>query len=93
MRVRNGFASDRRNAGAVLGAALRDERGAVAVYIGVITAVLIGFAGLAPEHRAAVPAAPLPGDKTDVLLAALRNSATGCDQIMQRRIGMEGKDS
>jgi hypothetical protein len=51
------------------------------------------FAGLAPEHRAAVPAAPLPGDKTDVLLAALRNSATGCDQIMQRRIGMEGKDS
>ena len=47
MRVRNGFVSDRRNAGAVLGAALRDERGAVAVYIGVITAVLIGFAGLA----------------------------------------------
>ena len=47
MRVTSGFLSYWRNAGAIFGAALRDERGAVAVYIGVITAVLIGFAGLA----------------------------------------------
>jgi len=36
---------------------------------------------------AAIPASPTPPDN-DFLLNALRNSATGRDQIMQRRIGI-----
>ncbi len=39
-----------------------------------------------PVAVADLPAAADPAGE-DLLLAALRNSATDCDQIMQRRIG------
>jgi hypothetical protein len=57
------------------------------------SALAKALAGSPPTREAAAALPPSPPDKVDVLLAALRNSATGCDQIMQRRIGMEHKDS
>ncbi len=43
-----------------------------------------------PLEPAALLAPPAPDVPTheSMLLKALRNSATGCDQIMQRRIGL-----
>lgn len=57
------------------------------------SALAKALAGPPPARDAAAAAAHPPADTADILLAALRNSATGCDQIIQRRIGVEGKDS
>jgi hypothetical protein len=48
-----------------------------------------------PSAKAPVPPSPAPAPMDDdLLLAALRNSATGRDQIMQRRLGasLDGAD-
>lgn len=53
------------------------------------TALAVALAGSPDPGKPASPAPAMakPADD-DVLLNALRNSATGRDQIMQRRIGV-----